>query len=570
MWDQQWLESLVANVPGAIYRCAHASDWEMQFMSREIERITGYPAEEFIGNHARSYASVIHEDDRALVEEEVDSCVERREPFVLEYRVVCADGKSRWVHEQGKAVFDDKGEVAYLDGAIFDISDRKRLEEQLEQLAYNDVLTGLPNRASFLDHLELALARARRSGAGVALLYLDLDDFKLVNDSFGHAVGDELLCEVARRLAAGTRETDLVARQAGDEFLVLMADLNTLEPERAAVALAGRLRQALSEPVFLSGAEVYVTASIGISVGVGGGELPRADELLKRADIAMYRAKHAGRDGCEVGGEDNGEAMARLSLAGRLRRAVELDEFELHYQPLVELATGRMLGVEALIRWHHSERGLIMPNDFIPLAERTGAIHQISDWVVSQACRQSAAWQAEGLDLYVSVNLPAPFWRPSAMHSVLLTIESFGINPERLMIEITESAAMDNHGRNEAMIGELRRRGVQVAIDDFGTGHSSLARLNQLAVTTLKIDRSFVTGLPGDESAAVLVGGIIDLARSLGLRPLAEGVETAAQRDFLIARGCELGQGYFFSKPVEASAVAAYVAPGSPSEALAS
>ena len=284
----------------------------------------------------------------------------------------------------------------------------------------------------------------------------------------------------------------------------------------------------------------------------------------------MYRAKHAGRDGCEVGGEDNGEAMPRLSLAGRLRRAVELDEFELHYQPLVALATGRMLGVEALIRWHHTERGLIMPDEFIPLAERTGAIHQISDWVVSQACRQSAAWQAEGLDLYVSVNLPAPFWRPSAMHSVLLTIESFGINPERLMIEITESAAMDNHGRNEAMIGELRRRGVQVAIDDFGTGHSSLARLNQLAVTTLKIDRSFVTGLPGDENAAVLVGGIIDLARSLGLRPLAEGVETAAQRDFLIARGCELGQGYFFSKPVEASAVAAYVAPGSPSEALAS
>ena len=244
-------------------------------MSREIERITGYPSEEFIGNHARTYASVIHEDDRAMVEEEVDACVDRREPFVLEYRVVCADGKSRWVHEQGQAVLDDKGDVAYLDGAIFDISDRKRLEEQLEHLAYNDVLTGLPNRASFLGHLELALARARRSGTGVALLYVDLDDFKLVNDSFGHAVGDDLLCEVARRLEAGTRETDLVARQGGDEFLVLMADLNTLEPERAAVALAGRLRQALSEPLFLSGAEVHVTASIGISVGVGGGELPR-------------------------------------------------------------------------------------------------------------------------------------------------------------------------------------------------------------------------------------------------------------------------------------------------------
>ena len=368
MWDEQFLESLVANVPGAIYRCAHASDWEMQFMSREIERITGYPAEDFIGNHARCYASVIHADDRDLVEEEVDACVARREPFVLEYRVIHRDGSSRWVHEQGRAVFAEGGEVAYLDGVIFDISERKRLEAELEQLAYNDPLTGLPNRAHFAEHVELALARCRRSGEELALLFLDLDDFKLVNDSFGHAVGDELLCEVARRLGEGTRATDIVARQGGDEFLVLMADLPAGTAEEAGVGLAGRLREALSAPLYLQEAEVYVSASIGISVGGLAG--PDADELLKRADIAMYRAKHAGRDGWAVGGEETGEALARLSLAGRLRRAVDLDEFELHYQPLVELASGRMLGVEALIRWHHGERGLVMPGEFIPVAER--------------------------------------------------------------------------------------------------------------------------------------------------------------------------------------------------------
>ena len=297
MWDEEFLESLVANVPGAIYRCAHASDWKMQFMSREIERITGYPAKEFIGNHARCYASVIHADDRDLVEEEVDACVARREPFVLEYRVIHRDGSSRWVHEQGRAVFGDDGEVAYLDGVIFDISERKRLEAELEQLAYNDPLTGLPNRAHFAEHVELALARCRRSGEELALLFLDLDDFKLVNDSFGHAVGDELLCEVARRLGEGTRETDIVARQGGDEFLVLMADLPAGSAEEAGVALAGRLREALSAPLYLQEAEVYVSASIGISVGGPAGRMPTSCSSARtsRCTAPSMPAATAGR-----------------------------------------------------------------------------------------------------------------------------------------------------------------------------------------------------------------------------------------------------------------------------------
>jgi diguanylate cyclase (GGDEF)-like protein/PAS domain S-box-containing protein len=568
MWDEQWLETLVANIPGAIYRCALNSDWEMLFMSREIARITGYPASDFIGNEARSYASVIHPEDRDRVEVAVHECVSRGDPFVLEYRVVHADGDVRWVHEQGRAVVDDDGEVLFLDGAIFDVSDRKLLEAQLEHLAYHDPLTDLPNRLLFTEHVELALARARRTPTGVAVLFVDLDDFKLVNDSFGHAIGDQLLQEVARRMHDAVRETDTLARQGGDEFLVLMADVPAdpgslaTDAVHAAVKLAERLRNVLADPVVLSGVEVYVSASVGISVYPQDGDTP--EQLLKRADVAMYDAKAAGRGGHAVYAEDPDDSLTRLSLAGRLRRAVELDQFELHYQPLVELASGRMMGVEALIRWHDPERGLVAPNDFIPLAERTGAIHTISEWVIEEACRQSHQWQAQGLDLYVSVNLPARFWRLAAMRSVLETVTSFGLGPGRVMIEITESAAMEHPENNGAIIDALLRGGVGVAIDDFGTGHSSLARLSQLAVTTLKIDRSFIRDLPHDANAAVLVNGIIQLARSLGLTPLAEGIETEEQRAFLLEHDCHLGQGYHFSRPVPAAEIPLYVPPAGP------
>jgi diguanylate cyclase (GGDEF)-like protein/PAS domain S-box-containing protein len=563
MWDEQWLRTLVANIPGAIYRCAFKSDWEMLFMSKEIETISGYPASDFVGNEARTYESVIHPDDRAAVEEEVGARVAEREAFVLEYRVVRADGEVRWVHEQGRAVFDEEGAVRFLDGAIFDVTDRKGLEEQLEHLAYHDSLTDLPNRVLFRDHVERAIARARRSGDGVAVLFIDLDDFKLVNDSFGHAVGDELLREVARRMRAMVRDADVVARQGGDEFLVLIADIRDADGESkedvaraAASALAQRIRDVLAVPMVLSGVEVDVSASIGISTHPHDAE--DADALLKGADVAMYEVKANGRDGHGVCTPTDGGALARLSLAGRLRRAVEREEFVLHYQPLVELASGQMLGVEALIRWQHPERGLLGPAEFIPLAERTGAIVRVSEWVIEEACRQSREWRAAGLDLYVSVNLPARFWRLTAMQAVLETIESFGVSPNQLMIEITESAAMEHPENNEAIIEELRRRGIALAIDDFGTGHSSLARLNQLAFTTLKIDRSFIADLPHDPGAAVLVRSIIQLALSLGLHPVAEGIETAEQRAFLLEHGCAFGQGYYFSRPLPAAEIAGY------------
>jgi diguanylate cyclase (GGDEF)-like protein/PAS domain S-box-containing protein len=555
VWDERLLRTLVANVPGAIYRCEMTRDWDMRFISAEIVRITGYPAEDFIDSRVRTYASVIHADDRERVEEVVEDSVGRGEPFVVEYRVVHRDGGERWVHEQGRAVTEDDGSERFLDGAIFDITERKRLEQQIEHLAYHDALTDLPNRALFHDQVTLALARGRRSGLSVAVLFLDLDDFKAVNDSLGHAIGDQLWCEVARRLAASIRETDVVARQSGDEFLVLLADVAG-PPAPAAEQTAQRITRALEARIELANAELHIGGSIGISTWSSGPQ--SAEDLIKAADTAMYRAKRATR-GIETGPLDEPrDAGRRLSLASRLRQAIDGAQFELYYQPLVDLATGHMHGAEALIRWHDPQQGLVEPGEFIPLAERTGLIVPISDWVIDEACRHAASWEAAGLDIYVSINLPTRFWQPDAMRAVLETVESFGVSPARLMIEVTESAAMRRPEDSETMIGALRDEGLRVAIDDFGTGHSSLARINQLAINTLKIDRSFVRGIPEERGAGVLVAGIVQLARTLGLEPLAEGVETEGQRGFLIDRRCAMGQGFLFSPAVPASELVSY------------
>ena len=391
------------------------------------------------------------------------------------------------------------------------------------------------------------------------MLYVDLDDFKLVNDSLGHSAGDELLIEVAQRLLGAVRSGDIVARQSGDEFLILVADLDvTADGDGVDIAdvarnIAQNLRDALAVPFELAGTEVYCSGSVGISLHPV--DAVDAASLLKHADAAMYRAKESGRDGAHLYTREGGDALARLSMTGRLRRAAARDEFVLHYQPLVDLSTGAAVGVEALIRWIDGDRGMIMPGDFIPLAERTGLIAPISEWVVEEACRQGRVWRDAGLDLYVSVNLPAAFWEPTAMRHVLDTIESFGLSPDRMMIEITESTAAREGLGDAPILAELHERGLRLAIDDFGTGHSSLDRLHRMAVTTLKIDRSFVAGVPAQHSAGVLVAAMLRLADGLGLQALAEGIETEAQRAFLLEHGCPLGQGFLFSPPVAAAQI---------------
>jgi diguanylate cyclase (GGDEF)-like protein/PAS domain S-box-containing protein len=566
MWDAGRLEALIKNVPGAIYRCSPESDWAMQFLSDEIEPISGYPASDFIGSAVRTFASVIHPDDRQAVEQGVADALERREAFVLEYRLQHADGSIRWVYERGRGSFDDSGEVAFLDGAIFDVTARKQAEDRLAYLAYHDPLTDLPNRTLFQERLAHTIAAADETGAPAAVLFADLDDFKLINDNFGHSVGDRLLQEVARRLRRVTRSGDMVARQGGDEFLILLAgrgdsrlpkDDAKADMRAGAERIAAALRDALTEPFLLGDIELYVTASVGASIYPEDAD--SAESLLKHADVALYAAKDSGRDGFRLyrrTGRDHGR---ELSIAGRLRHAAGRGELELHYQPLVDLRCRRIVGAEALIRWNDPGRGLMPPAEFLPIAERTGVIRPMTEWVVDEACRQSREWRNAGHDLFVSVNLAPAFWQPTAMREVMATIEAFGLNADRMMIEITEQAAMTPVADLEPVLAELHARGLRLAIDDFGTGHSSLGRLSRLRVNTLKIDRGFIADVPGDRGASILVESMISLARNLGLHCLAEGIETQEQLAFLVARGCPLGQGYLFGRPMPAGRFAALV-----------
>jgi diguanylate cyclase (GGDEF)-like protein/PAS domain S-box-containing protein len=510
-----------------------------------------------------AWEAAVHPDDRAVYETAGET-LERDEPAEIEYRLVGYDGRIRWVWDRMRPRRTDDGRLL-VDGIVADVTERRKASDaledarrQLHHIAFHDALTGLPNRVAFQEQLDEAITRCPQQTCAVAVLFIDLDNFKLINDSFGHAAGDELLRAVAERLQQGTRTSDLVARQGGDEFLVLLADIHPPavpeDPEyarNAADTVARKIRRTLHEPFVVADVEIFVSASIGVSLLPD--DAADSETLLKHADAAMYRAKDAGRDCHALYAVSKDDALAQLSMAGRLRTAIEkADGLVLHYQPLVRLDSGEIVGAEALIRWQDDER-LVPPGDFLPLAERTGLMAPLSDWVIAEACRQAKQWRDRRLDLYVSINLPPSFWQPTAMRHVLSTIESFGLNPDRLMIEITESGMMmESRANMEPVLAELHERGLRLAIDDFGSGHSSLSRLNQMRVSTLKIDQSFVRDLPEDRSAVVLVSSIIQLAQNLGLDPLAEGIETEEQREFFLAHGCELGQGFHFSRPVVA------------------
>ena len=550
---------LVEDMPVGTY--VNSLDGHMTYISPHIQPVLGYTPEDWVRDAGSLFSRILHPEDREWVEAKSAAAQEAGAVFEEEYRLLAYDGRTVWVLDRTVQVCAPDGTPLFRQGFLLDITERKVAEERLAHLAYHDPLTGLPNRAMFNEHLELVLARARRSGSGAAVLFIDLDDFKLVNDSFGHSAGDELLRQVADRLGSVTRAGDLVARQGGDEFLVLIGDFDghRAEPEWMRTAcdqIARKVASALHAPFMVAGTELHTSASIGISVFPV--DAADAEGMLKNGDIAMYKVKESGRDGHQLYASDGHDRVAQLSMAGRLRGAVGRGEMVLHYQPLVELQSGCVVGVEALVRWNDPARGMVPPKEFIPLAERTGVIGPLSDWVIEEACRQGAEWRAQGLDLYVSVNMPPALWQPTAMRHVLRTIEQFGLHAGRLMIEITESD-IGGDGRIEPILTELHERGLKLAIDDFGTGHSSLSRLSQMMVTTLKIDRSFVHDLPSDQNATVLVSAIIQLAQKLGLQPLAEGIETEEQRAFLLAEGCTFGQGFLFSQAIPAAEVAPLV-----------
>lgn len=437
-----------------------------------------------------------------------------------------------------------------------EINERKQVEEQLRHNAFHDALTGLPNRAFFMERLKHTLERAKRQKNYLfAVLFLDLDRFKVINDSLGHLKGDQFLIAIANRLEVCIRSTDIAARLGGDEFTILLDELQNVSE---AIKVVERIQQELTLPLELDGQEVFTTASIGIALS-STVDYDQPENLLRDADTAMYRAKTLGKARYELFNQEMyTKALVRLQLENDLRRAIERHEFQLYYQPILSLTNGRLIGFEALLRWQHPERGLISPTDFIPLVEETGMIVEVGYWALHEACRQMQSWQVShrtnSLEK-ISVNLSVKqFSQPDLIEQIGKTLHSTGLDAGSLMLEITESAIMENGDEANAALSELRKMGIKLSIDDFGTGYSSLSRLHSFPISVLKIDRSFVSPIDANGKNLEIIETIITLAHKLGMDVTAEGVETKEQLAFLRKLNCECGQGYFFSAPLDNAA----------------
>ena len=511
-------------------------------------KVTGYSPEEVIGRNPRLLASGRHD----------------REFYRVMWTTLMETGVWRgevWNRRKNGEIFpewlglslvrDAAGAVTHFVAIFSDISERKANEAHIEFLAHHDALTGLPNRVLLRDRVEQALGHAERAGNRVALLFIDLDRFKIVNDSLGHPAGDVLLREAARRLTESVRDTDTVSRTGGDEFLVVLADLPDSD---AAARVAEKIMHAIGGSFRIDTHDIDISCSIGISLFPEDGD--NFDDLVKRADTAMYHAKEAGRNAFRFHTERmTADALEQLDLQGRLRRALERDEFTLHYQPLIHLASGRVIGAEALLRWQDPASGLVPPGRFIGEAEHSGLIVPIGEWVLDEACREVAAWHAAGHpELFVAVNLSAiQFRRGDIADTVSRALTLARISPTALELELTESVMLDGAESVMAVLTRLKALGVRLSIDDFGTGYSSLAYLKRLDVDKLKIDQSFVRDLETDPDDAAIVQAVIQMARSLGLEVLAEGVETEAIAEGLRRLKCDLVQGYHFGRPMPAA-----------------
>jgi diguanylate cyclase (GGDEF)-like protein/PAS domain S-box-containing protein len=521
---------------------------KLLYVSDAVRRLLGYEPAELLG---QSVFTFIHPDDHHIVRRGTVAVERQHTPATFSYRAIGRDGTQLWFETTSRAIVDDAtGAIGEIISVSRDISERRMVEEQIEFQAYHDALTGLPNRLLFRDRLTVALAHAKRQHTPVAVMFLDLDRFKYVNDTLGHSRGDELLRAVADRLRASLREEDTIARMGGDEFTVLLADLSSSDD---AAAIAQKLLQAVAAPLQVEGQELYVTTSIGIALYPGDGD--GAEALLKNADGAMYRAKEAGRNSYQLCTPAmNSRAAERLSLENALRRAIDRQEFVIYYQPQTRLDTHQVTGMEALIRWNRPGYGLVSPATFIPVAEETRLIVPIGEWVLREACRQALEWRRSRYpSLRMSVNLsPRQFQQVDLLDSILRVIEESGLAPSALELEITESTAMVNADRSIALLTELRALGVRIALDDFGTGHSSLNYLRRFPIDRVKIDREFVNEIEVRRSSRAIIAAVIAMAHGLDLQVTAEGVETEAQVAFLREHGCEEVQGYLFGRPAPA------------------
>ncbi|MCD4689272.1 MAG: EAL domain-containing protein [Desulfuromonadaceae bacterium] len=529
------------------------------FWNRCALDLSGYSAEDLAGGLLLSQLFTVEEADHL---QEVFLQVMTGQRLVnSQFTVRKKDGSTLPALISADAMAS-QGQVIGLRGSIVDISDRVQTEETLRQnearlnyLAYHDTLTDLPNRALFQDRLEHALARARRFGSQLALLIIDLDRFKNFNDSLGHDMGDQVLWKIACQLRNGLREVDTLARIGGDEFVIV---LENIASQADVVKVAKKVLSLVVQPISLREHQLFLTASIGISLYPQNGE--DVSSLMRKADRAMHQAKNKGGDCFSfLSAVDDDLAEERLFLENDLRQAVDRHELLLHYQPQIDLVSGRLVGVEALVRWQHSVRGMISPGDFIPLAEETGLIVSIGEWVLRAACIQGQLWQQAGLPpVRVAVNIST--WQirqPDFVDMVEGILEESGFDPQLLELEITESAVMDNVQEAVRILNIFQQRGISLAMDDFGTGYSSLSSLQRLPLSKLKIDRCFIREVTTNASDAALISSVIALGRTMGLGVVAEGVETEEQLQFLQQKDCAQVQGFLFSKPLPAREVAA-------------
>jgi diguanylate cyclase (GGDEF)-like protein/PAS domain S-box-containing protein len=519
-------------------RVAQANRALAQMVGRADDQLAGAPT-----------LTLIHPDDHDTVCDAMRRVMGGDTPHArVEQRFLHVDGRPVWIALTVSLVRDRRGAPLYLMAQAENVTERRASGAQLAHQAVHDPLTGLPNRARLVEALQLALA-SHAATDRVAVLFVDLDHFQVVNDSLGHPAGDRLLVAVADRLRAATRPTDVLARFAGDEFVILCHDV---PDEASAFELADRLAAAVGKPVPLAEGDVFVSASVGIALSTGDLETP--ETLLRNADAAMHGAKQQGR--ARAGLYDataHDQAVRQLRTGNDLHRAIERGELRMHYQPIMSLETGRVAGFEALLRWEHPERGLLSPDEFVSLAEDTGLVVPIGYWALEVACRQGAAWHAEGAPVTISVNLsPRQLGEPALVDSVASVLGRSGINPAAVWLEITESSLMRDPESAVGTLRALRALGVHLSVDDFGTGYSSMSYLKRFPVESLKVDRSFVDGIGRDPEDHAICTAVVTLAHALGLRAVAEGVETAEQLAELKTLGCELAQGYLLGKPAPA------------------